>query len=164
MELDYERDLYIDESALDVEWLGQASLMFRYSKELAKAEREIARLKEKQAVVKAELDRDIRLVPEDFDIKVKVTEAVVSNTILFQEEYKTITNELIEAQYEVSMIKGAVNAIHQRKDALQDLVRLHGQRYFAGPSVPRDLSHEVRQQHEKAVSNKAVKIRRNKRV
>lgn len=162
MELDYERDLYIDESALDVEWLDQPMLMMRYSKELSKAEREVARLKEKQAVVKAEFDRDIRLVPESFDVKGKITEAVVSNTILFQKEYKEVTTELIEAQYELSMLKGAVNAIHQRKDALQDLVRLHGQRYFAGPSVPRDITHEVKQQHEKKVSNSAVKIRRRR--
>lgn len=160
MEVDYQKDLHIDESALDVEWLNQPMLMMKYSKELASAERDVARIKEKQSIIRAELDRDIRLNPERFKIDSKVTEAVVSNTILLEKSHKEISEELIEAWYEVRMVKGAVEAVQQRKDALQDLVRLHGQRYFAGPNIPRDISFEVKQQHEKQISNSAVKIKR----
>lgn len=160
MELDYERDLHIDESALDVEWLNQPMLIMKYSRELAAAEREVSRIKEKQSVIKAELDRDIRLSPEKFKIDSKLTEAVVMNTILLTEKHKKVTEELIEAQYESRMLKGAVEACQQRKDALQDLVKLHGQRYFAGPNMPRDITYEVKQQQEKQVSNSTVKIKR----
>ncbi len=160
MELDYQRDLHIDESALDVEWLSQASLMMRYSKELASAERDMTRMKEKQSVVRAELDRDIRLNPDKFGIDSKVTEAVIMSTILLNQKYKDVSGDLIDAQYEFAMTKGAVQAVQQRKDALQDLVRLHGQKYFAGPNIPRDLPFEVKQDNERKSVNKIVKIRR----
>jgi hypothetical protein len=160
MEFDYERDLHIDESALDVEWLNQPMLLMKYSRELASAEREVSRIKEKQAVLKAELDKDIRLHPEKFGIDSKLTEAVVTGAILLNDKHKKVAEELIEAQYEARMLKGAVEACQQRKDALQDLVKLHGQRYFAGPNMPRDLSHEVKLQQEKQVSNSTVKIKR----
>lgn len=162
MELDFEKDVFIDESALDVECLGQASLMMRYSREHAKAEREVSRLKEKMRVVQATLDKDIRTNPSQFKIDVKITEAVVMNAILVDGEYQDLTNELIEAQYEEKMIKGALESIKQRKDMLQELVRLHGQHYFAGPSIPRDLSHEAKQRHQTEVSNHSIKITRKK--
>lgn len=160
MELDYQRDLRIDESALDVECLNQPMLMMKYSKELASAEREVSRLKEKRDVIKAELDRDIRSNPLSFQVKVKLTEDVVKNTILLCEEYQQIATELIDAQYEARMAEGAVKAVQQRKDELQDLVKLHGQRYFAGPNIPRDITYEVKQQHQREAANSVVKIRR----
>lgn len=163
MELDYERDLHIDESALDIEWLGQPSLMMKYSKELASAERDVSRLKEKKEVVMAELDKDIRTNPEDFQLeKVKITEAVVKAAILMAKEYKEVSTELIEAQYEARMLKGAVESVEVRKFALQDLVKLHGQRYFAGPNIPRDITFEVKQQYARTQANSTVKIRRRK--
>jgi hypothetical protein len=161
--LDYERDLFIDESALDVEWLNQPLLMMRYSKQLAKAEKEVSRLKEKQRVVFATTDKDVRTNPGDYKISVKLTEEVVKNAVLSSDEYQDISAELIEAQYEYNMLKAAVESIKQRKDALQDLVRLHGQQYFAGPSIPRDLSHEAKQRHDKEVSNNSIKITRKKK-
>lgn len=160
--MDYEKDMYIDESALDVEWLGQPTLMMRYSRALAKAEKEVSRLKEKIKVTAAVLDKDIRSNPGQYKIDVKLTEAVVNNAIIIQDEYQELQEELIDAQYEVNMLKGAVESIKERKDALQDLVRLHGQQYFAGPSVPRDISFEAKQRFEKQTSNKTIKITRKK--
>lgn len=162
MALDYERDLYIDESSLDVEWLNQPLLMLRYTRERAKAEREVARLKRKLRITAATLDKDVRTNPGDFKITVKLTETVVLNAVLCDEEYEEVEKELMEANYELSMIEGAVESIKQRKDALQDLVRLFGQQYFAGPAMPRDISHEVKQRHVKQISNSNVKITRRK--
>lgn len=162
MELDYEKDLYIDEGALDVECLDQATLMMRYSKAFAKAEKEVARVKEKRDVVRAELDRDIRKDPLSFQITTRVTEDVVKNAILLQDEFKEVCDELIDAQYEMSMLKGAVDSIKQRKDMLQELVKLHGQQYFAGPSIPRDLGFEAKQRHTKQTANSSIKITRRK--
>jgi hypothetical protein len=161
MELQYEQDLYIDEGSLDVECLDQPSLMFRYSKALAKAEKDVSLLKEKIGVEEARLDRDIRTNPTKYKIgDIKITEAVVSGTILVLPEIRKLRVDVIEAQYEVSMIKGAVDSVRQRKDMLQELIKLHGQNYFAGPSVPRNLSQEVKQQHLKTQSNSAVIIKR----
>lgn len=159
--MDYEKDLYIDESALDVEWLGQAPLMMRYCRELAKAEKEMVRLKEKMKVEWAILDKDIRTNPADFQI-IKITEAAVQSAIIMDKDYQGLSQELIEAQFEFNMLKGAVDSIKMRKDALQDLVKLHGQQYFAGPTIPRDLTFEAKQRFAKETANSTIKIRRKK--
>lgn len=161
---EYEKDLYIDESALDVEWLGQPMLMVKYSRELASAEREVARLKEKISVEQARLDKDVRTSPEKYGLyDIKITEAVVNNAIITNKDFQKLKAELIDANYEVGMLKGAVDAVKQRKDALQDLVRLHGQQYFAGPTMPRDLTFEVKQKMQREKSNQAITITRRRK-
>lgn len=161
---EYEKDLFIDESALDVEWLGQPMLMVKYSRELASAEREVARLKEKISVEQAKLDKEIRTNPEKYGLyDIKITEAVVTNAIVTNKEFRKLKDELIDANYEVGMLKGAVDAVKQRKDALQDLVKLHGQQYFAGPTMPRNLSFEVEQKMKKEKSNQAITITRRRK-
>src|SRR5690606_16872898 len=97
MELNYEEDIFIDESSLDVEWLNQPLLMQRYSREFAKAEKEVAKLKEKLSVTKATLDKDIRTNPSQYKISVKLTEEVVKNAIITDPEYQEQVEDLIEA-------------------------------------------------------------------
>lgn len=161
MKLNYEQDLHIDDNALDLEWLGQPTLMVKYIQGQASARREVDRLKEKLNVSKAELDREIRLSPDKYGIE-KITESVITSTIIIQDEYKKLVKELIDAQYELQMMQGAVAAIDQRKQALENLVKLYGQQYFAGPKMPRDLSYEVKLREQKDRSNSTIQIRRTK--
>ncbi len=160
--MNYEEDLRIDENALDIEWLGQAQLMMKYTEIQASNRREVDRLKEKLNLVKAELDRDIRKDPEKFKITVKITEAVVTGCILEQKKYKKAMSASIDAQYEYQMAGGAVQAVEQRKQALENLSRLLGLQYFAGPSMPRDLPKEVQQNQQKIRSNQAIEFTRKK--
>jgi hypothetical protein len=58
--------------------------------------------------------------------------------------------------------------VDHRKSALENLVKLHGQQYFAGPMVPRDLTHEWKnkqqQQKEEVEVDKGIgKSMRRKR-
>jgi hypothetical protein len=159
--MDYEKDIQIDCDALDVEWLEQASLMLKYTRHLAKLRMELDQAKEELDVVKAELDKDIRTNPDDYDID-KITESVVENTIFLQKDYKLANKNIIQCKYEVDMAVGAVRAFEQRKDALENLVRLHGQQYFAGPRVPRDLSKEFEQHQRQQNVDKKITIKRRK--
>lgn len=140
-EINYEKDVKIDESALDVEWLAQPSLMLKYAQYAIEMSKIAEKGKGKLDVKKAELDKRIRTNPEEFGIT-KITESVVMNEIITHPEYQKINDEYIELKYEADMAKVAVQAFVQRKDTLQDLVKLHGQQYFAGPTAPRDLSKE----------------------
>jgi len=152
--MDYEKDVNIDPNSLDVEWLEQPNLMLKYGRIAAQTKLDMDKAKEKLEVVKAELDKDIRLNPEKYDIA-KLTESVVASTILLQPEYKEASEAYIEATYEFNMARYAVQAISDRKDALENLVKLHGMQYFAGPSVPRDLSKEWEaKQKQKKVDSK----------
>lgn len=153
--MDYLDDIRIDESALDIEWLRQASLTFQYGTHQAKMKRIVDRKKEELDLVKAELDKKIRSKPEHYKID-KVTEAVVQATIIQQEDYQEINTELIDARYELEIASAALRALEQKKSALENLVRLNGQNYFAGPSIPRDLTHEWEQKEKAKASNAVV--------
>ncbi len=137
----YEDDIGIDQSGLDVEWLGQPGLMLKYGRSAAHAGRAADLAKERVEIVIAELDKDIRNKPGDYGVS-KITESVVDNTIKMQPAYLSANGEYIEAKYEFELSKYAVRAFDARKLALENLVRLHGQQYFAGPQVPRDINKE----------------------
>ena len=153
--MDYLDDIRIDESALDVEWLRQASLTFQYGTHQAKMKRIVDRKKEELDLVKADLDKKIRSKPEHYKID-KITEAAIQATILQQEDYQEINSELIDARYELEIASAALRALEQKKSALENLVRLNGQNYFAGPSVPRDLTKEWEQKEKAKESNTKV--------
>lgn len=158
---EYEEDLRIDDSALDVEWLNQPSLMLKYTSKQAFARKEVDRLKELVSVTRAELDRDIRSDPDTYDID-KVTEAAITNSIIMQRKYKDVVAELNEAQYELAMASAAVTSIDHKKAALENLSRLLALNYFSGPSVPRNLNNEVAKRRQDFNANKNVKISRRK--
>jgi len=151
MNLDYERDEKIDPDALDVEWIAQADLTGSYCRHAADIENEVRELKIQLDVVKAELDKAIRERPEDFGVS-KITETVVSNTILLQSEFQKAQSQVNKALHELDYAKSGVRSMGTKEKALENLVRLHGQQYFAGPSGPRDLSKEW----EKRVKQKQV--------
>lgn len=151
----YEQDIEINPEALDVAWLEQPRLMLQYSKNSAKMRRELDMAKQELDIAKAEADRKIRESPEDFGL-VKVTEASVSNAILNEDGYKDAYAIYLSTKYESDMAQGAVNAFEHRKSALENLVRLYGQQYFAGPSIPRDINKEWEKRKQQEASNNTV--------
>lgn len=166
MELNYEEDIQIDEHALDVEWLRQANLMYKYAKHQAQTKKEMDEAKERLDVGRAKIEMEIRNNPEAYGLS-KVTEGAIQSAILLQPEYQKLVQEYNDAKYENDVAVAAVRAIDQKKTALENLVKLLGASYFAGPVVPRDLSqewHEYMKEKERREHNKNVKIRfqRNK--
>jgi predicted nucleotide-binding protein (sugar kinase/HSP70/actin superfamily) len=157
--LNYIKDVFIDDSALDVEILEQPSLMMKYCIHAAEKEREFDNVKQIVEVIKAELDLKIREKPETFGIT-KLTEGAISSVITTDERYSNIYAEYLTAKYESNMANKAVKAIEQKKESLELLVKLHGQSYFAGPKVPHNLKEE-REMRNKKIENES-KITRNK--
>jgi hypothetical protein len=145
--MNYEEDIRIDESALDVEWLDQPSLMMKYARNAAEARLELDRAKEALELAKAELDREVRSNPEAFGME-KLTESAVQNTIILQEAYIGANDNFIQAKFKADIAQGAVRAFDARKDALENLGRLLGLQYFAGPKMPRDLLEEREQRNK----------------
>jgi len=153
--LNYGADVCIDSDSLDVEWLDQPSLMLKYARHEADMLNEYDRAKENLETIKAELDQDIRSNQEKYGID-KITDKVVENTIPLIDEYKEANRTFLKAKHEYNIAKAAVKAIDQRKDSLENLVRLHGQQYFAGPKVPRDLTAKRREKDESDKKGNAV--------
>jgi hypothetical protein len=157
--MNYEEDIRIEETALDVEWLEQPGLMLRYSRHAANCRIEVDKAKEAFDLVKAELDKEIRSFPDRFGIE-KITDKVVESTLPMQLDYKEASERLINAKFELDVAQGAVKAIDARKDALENLGRLLGLQYFAGPKIPRDLAEEKEARQKKINSSIAGKLRR----
>lgn len=165
--LNYEKDLRIDENALDLEFLDQASLAMRYGENLADAEKELFYAKERLAVKEADLTKRANSKPDTLlGAGVKPTGDNVKSFVKMHKEYRELQEELIEAQYEYNMAKIAYDEISRtRKTALENLVKLHGQNYFAGPKVPRDLHKErVDADTERKFNNKKIQIKRRRSV
>ena len=153
--MNYEEDIQIDETALDVEWLDQPSLMMKYSRHAAEMRKRVDLAKEKLEYVKAKIDKDIRTNPDKFGID-KVTEGAIFSAIQSTETFKEASTKVIETKFELDIAQAAVIAISQRKDALENLVRLYGQQYFAGPKIPRDINSERQKSDRQKRINQSI--------
>ncbi len=159
--LNYEEDVRIDPDALDIEWLRQAELMLLYTRHSANTKKELDDAKERLEVGKARIEMDIRKNPSAYGLE-KITEGAIQSTIILQKELLDLSQKFAEARYENDVAIAAVRAIDQKKSALENLVRLLGASYFAGPQVPRDLSKEALEERERKQQNSKVKIKRRR--
>lgn len=151
--MDYEKDIRIDETALDIEWLEQATLAMKYGRIWADQKKVVTNAEEKIKIVRAELIKEANENPVKCCNKDKPNAADIEAYYRGHKKHKMAKDEWVEAQYELDMAEVAKNEISfTRKAALENLVRLHGQQYFAGPSVPHDLS-ALREQKQKKVNS-----------
>lgn len=124
--------LFIDENLLDEEWLKQPKLMFKYGSKLADAIADLDEAKSKLNLVKAEVYQEISNDPDGYEIS-KTTEAAINNCMLMQPEYQAALKAFNKATHRVNIMDAAVKAIQDRRRALENMVELHGQSYFAEP-------------------------------
>ena len=163
MSIDYARDLLIDETALDLEWLNQASLAMKYGRHFADCARLCRKAEENKKVIRSGLIRQANLHPMECCQKPKPTGADIEAYYRTHSDYIEAVEDLIEAEYEKTMAEIAKNEMcFTRKAALENLVTLHGQQYFAGPAVPRNLAKEkelanVRDQRTVTATSKKMK-------
>ena len=141
--MNYDKDLKIDETALDIEWLNQPRIFMKYASAAAEAELLTDQLTEKVKTIKSTLIRKVADNPGATTGKAKPTAQDTEAYYRTQTEYIEAKEREIQAKYESSLLWNAVSAFHQRKLSLENLVKLHGQQYFAGPKVPRNLAQEV---------------------
>ena len=113
MELNYEEDIRIDHTALDVEWLRQPELMRRYTKHQAKTERAKSEAKEHLQVGKAQIELEIRANPKKFGLE-KSTEAAIQSAVLLHPDYQKLSQEFLSAKYEDDIARGAIAAREQQ--------------------------------------------------
>lgn len=140
--MSYEQDIEIDESILDVEWVEHSKRMLTYTTAAAEAHKEMDFSKAGLDFVKARIDKEIREDPRAFGLSDRVTEGAISSAVILHPDFDEANRGYIERKFQFEVASGVVKSFEHRKSALENLVRLHGQSYFAGPSVPHDLSGE----------------------
>ena len=144
MGLNYEEDIKIDESALDLEWLDQAALSMKYGRRLSNLKNIQRQLEERKKIARSELILKVNRESEVLIGKKSPNAGDIEAFYRSRPEYQQIVEELNATITEAEFADIAYQQISwTRKAALENLVKLHGQQYFAGPSMPRDLTKEV---------------------
>jgi len=165
-DLDFEKDIEIDPESLDIEWLRQPSLFLRYSQQQTIADRKTARKHEKLKTLRAELI--LHFNKKGLPNVDRMSDAKVDAAVRNSPKYKEAKKEYLEAVYEADMIRVAVSSFHQKRSALENLVKLISLEYNAKPREPRELGGEVKKwksSRTKRIREEQVKVasRRTKR-
>jgi hypothetical protein len=127
--------LEIDRNELDAEWAKQPKLYHEYAVQLGEMKRKLDEAEANLKVVKADVDKAIRLRPSKYSLADKPTEASIATTIVIQKRYIKAQNEVVMAQYDVNITDAMVRSLDHKKSALENMVRLHGQDYFSTPKA-----------------------------
>ncbi len=162
--MNYEKDLKIDVDSLDVEWADHAELSLQYGKHYANCMKELEEAEEEIKITRSELIKEANEDPEGcLGDDIKPTAPNVEAYYRNHRRHKKAKTRIIEAQYEARMADAAKNEFSfSRKAALENLVILHGQQYFAGPKIPRDLSKEYNKKQVQKEADAKIKIRRTR--
>uniref|UniRef100_A0A6M3IPR3 Uncharacterized protein n=1 Tax=viral metagenome TaxID=1070528 RepID=A0A6M3IPR3_9ZZZZ len=151
--------LSIDLNALETEWINQPKLFFKYAKQLAGMKEKLDEVKGVVDLTKAELDSEIRENPEGFGIA-KITETAISSAIIKSPKMLKKQVELRTIKHEADILQAVVTALEQRKSALENLVKLHGQNYFSTPVASGESKEAIETEKRKAV-RKRIRDRLN---
>lgn len=140
--INFEQDILIDENALEMEWLNQPSLAYKYSKYWAKCADKLNKLQELIKLTRAELVHEVVSDPKKYlGIDKNPTGPMIEAYYRNHARHIKIKKDIVEAQYELDIAEAAKKEISiSRKTALEYLVKLLGLNYFSGPSVPRDIN------------------------
>ena len=126
----FKQDVRVDFSHLHFEWAIQPELTNYYGEQLAEAKRKVDRTEEAVDVAKA------KATEEAFGKGLKVDAAKADAEK--NSEYRKAVSSYNQARYESNLAQAAFDAIQTKKYALENLVRLHGQEYFAMPVEPKE--------------------------
>lgn len=138
---EFEKDILIDPEALDVECCRQAELFMRWSELSIKARGEVHRAKSEMDTAFATIDLKVRKKPRRYGLE-NVTEPAVKATVAAHPDYLRAVSRFQAAQMDSLWLDRAVDSLEMKKRMLEELIKLHGLQYFAGPSAPRDLARE----------------------
>lgn len=160
MAVNYEKDIPIDGEALDLEWLNQPELEMRYIEQVSELRKDTMDAQEQVKIIRSELIREAHEDPEKTCNAKKATGPQVEAYYRTHKDYQEAKEEAIEAQDAYEVAKDMKDMVHfTRSKALENMVILHGQQYFAGPSVPQSLN---RREVEKTQKKQRAKSRDTK--
>lgn len=162
---EFEIDLEIDPNQLDVCAGMQGEVFFKWAEKSARARRRMDDTKFRLEILYANLAKMARRDPASFGLT-KSTENSIENAVKTSVEYSEGYEEWIQARYASNLADRAVEAMEQRKRMIEVLITLHGQQYFAGPSVPRSLTdawQNSKEEKERRIKSKTIIRKRKKK-
>lgn len=157
---DYKKALKINKYDLINELVRQPQLYMEWVEHSTDAAIERDRLKSKLDIVKAEIEKEIRDDPEEFDLGESPKEGAIKAAIIRHRKVKRAERELREAQRNATILSKAETAFQQRKSMLSALVQLDIRLHFADPKVPRETQDEVNNIERERIKSGLKKPRR----
>ena len=130
-EFDYHADTAIDPDQLLEEWLEMPSTFHDYTDHLAYIEKKVKTTWEKLKTIRSELI--LKAKTEDGLGNPKATLLEVEAYYRTQPEYQQAKKDLIEIEYEQSMILNAVKAMYRKEKSIDGAVELHKMEWWRGP-------------------------------
>lgn len=124
--------LTIDEGNLHEEWFRQADLFHAAALELAELKHELDQAESQKEVVAAELKLNIRHNPSKYQLP-KVTEGALDELVTTSSRYAACVEAVNTLKYKVAVAKAMVDALDQKKRALEKLVDLFLSDYWSDP-------------------------------
>lgn len=163
--MDYEKEMEIDCEALEIEWLDQTALAFKYGKHWADCQKKLELAQENIKLIRSDLIKEANEEPnKHLGEGIKATGVIVEAYYRNHQRHKDAKTKIIALQFEANVADIAKSEISfTRKAALEHLVTLHGQQYFAGPSIPRDITWEREEKKKKANEGIGKKLRRRRK-
>lgn len=131
-------DRQLDPHELDVAALEQAELYGKWAERAAESKGVADDADLEFDVTVAKLEQKVRADPAIYGID-KESEAAYKSVVRALPEYEKAGRVRNAAKTEAAKLAAAERAMAQRKNMIEELIRLHGQQYFAGPDVPHDL-------------------------
>lgn len=151
--MDYENDVNIDINSLDKEWLDLPFLLAEYGERCANAKRKMLKAEEKVKTIRSEIILDVARNPDVLGPNVKPTAPNIEAYYRDHPDHQDAKDELINSTHNHEVIQSAVFALQAKKQALENLVKLHGMDYFSEPHIKND-----------EITEEARSIRKRKRV
>ena len=163
--IDFEKDMKIDEEALDLELLNQAKLEAKYIGAVSEAFKDLRYAQENVKTIRSELIVKANKYPERCCNKPKPTAGDIEAYYRTHKKYKRIKKEAIDAEDRYNVLKDMKDDVHfTRTKALEGLVELLKQEYFAGPRMPRDLYSSKKNWHKEKKIGSKMKRRMKRKV
>lgn len=143
----YKEDVYIDKNKLDEAWENQALLFCNWAEKVVEATFDRDRAKENLEIVRATLDKKIRM--DSARTNTKITEEAIKNSIILSEDYQVANQQLIESVKTLGIMYVAKDSFDHRKAALSKLTDLWLSQYWAEPREGR-VTKNVREDQARA--------------
>lgn len=160
-------DLKLDILDLDTAILEQPALFEKVGREWAEAISERDHAKDQLAMVKANIDNEIRQDPDAFGVSGKPTETWIANQVMLHPE--VIAANLIygEAVNNVNILAIGKEALDHRLQALKILTELYKGNYFSASSrthSPHEMALEIsKEKHRESMENHPRMLKRIKK-
>lgn len=129
--MSYKEDVYIDKNKLDEAWENQALLFCQWAEKVVEATFDRDRAKENLEIVKATLDKKIRM--DSARTNTKITEEAIKNSIILSQDYQEANQQVIESVKTLGIMYVAKDSFEHRKAALSKLTDLWLSQYWSEP-------------------------------